>query len=74
MILNIPDSAWQQLDINSGNKITFSQCKDDFGNFKFDNKNTEVKPNPVHRGDHLKFKIVGYLDDPIDIDDVWVKV
>ena len=60
MILNIPGLAWEQLDVDfAKDKVTFSACKDDFGDFKFDKRRTEVKPNPVRRGEKLKFKIEG---------------
>ena len=44
------------------------------GAFTFDSDNTNVKPDPVKKGDSIKFHLAGIVSDPIEVKNVHIHV
>ena len=76
MVLNIPAEAWDMIstDEPNGGNVSFNQCDDDMGAFTFDADNTKVTPDPVKKGDTIKFHLAGIVSDPIEVTNVHVHV
>ena len=57
---------------NGSGDVTYSQCDDDFGVFKFDGANTT--PTHISKGSTIGFDLKGVVSAPIEVTDINVDV